>query len=46
MVRRKKSMRVNRYIYFHVNLWVGTPVDEFTGNCADNAEIEEQTEQV
>ena len=33
MVRRKRSMRVNRYIYFRVDLWVGTPVDELKGLC-------------
>ena len=46
MVRRKRSMRVNRYTYFQVNLWVGTPVDELKGHCADYAEKGEQTEQV
>ena len=46
MVRRKRSMRVNRYIYFQVNVLVGTPVDELKGHCADYAQKEEQTEQV
>ena len=46
MVRRKRSMRVNRYIYFQVNLWVCTPVDELKGHFADCAEKEEQPEQV
>ena len=31
MVRRKGSMRVNRYIDFRVDLWVGTPVDQLKG---------------
>ena len=38
MVRRKRSMRVNRYIYFRVDLWEGTPVDELKGLCAEYAE--------
>ena len=35
MVRQKRSLEVNRYIYFQVNVWVGTPVDELKGHCAD-----------
>ena len=38
MVRRKRSMRVNRYIYFRVDLWVGTPVDELKDLCVGYAE--------
>ena len=38
MVRRKGSMRVNRYIYFRVDLWVGTPVDDLKGHCVGCAE--------
>ena len=38
MVRRKRSMRVNRYIYFWVDLCVGTPVDELKGHCVGYAE--------
>ena len=34
-------MRVNRYIYFRVDLWVGTPVDVFKGHYAGYAEKEE-----
>ena len=41
MVRRKRSMRVNRSIYFLVDLCVGTPVDELKGHCAGYAEKEE-----
>ena len=41
MVRRKRSMRVKRYIYFWVDLWVGTPVDELKGHCVVYAEKEE-----
>ena len=31
-------MRVNRYIYFRVDLWVGIPVDELKGHCVGYAE--------
>ena len=41
MVRRKISMKVSRYIYFPVDLCVGTPVDELKGHCACYAEKEE-----
>ena len=41
MVNRKKSMKVNRYICFRVDLCVGTPVDELKGHCAGYAEKEE-----
>ena len=41
MVRRKRSMKVNRDIYFRVDLWVGTPVDELKGHCERYAEKEE-----
>ena len=41
MVRRKRSMRVNRYIYFRMDLWVGSPVDELKDHCACYAEKEE-----
>ena len=37
MVRRKRSMMVNRYIYVRVDLWVGTPVDELKGLCVGYA---------
>ena len=38
MVRGKRSMNVNRYIYFRVDLWVGTPVDELKGLYVGYAE--------
>ena len=38
MVSRKRSMKVNRYIYFRVDLCVGIPVDELKGHCACYAE--------
>ena len=38
MVRRKRSMRVNRSIYIRVDLWVGTPVDELKRHCVGYAE--------
>ena len=40
MVKRKRSMRVNMYIFFlfRVDLWVGTPVDELKGLCVGYAE--------
>ena len=41
MVRQKRSMKVNRYIYFWMDLWVCTPVDELKGHCARYAEKEE-----
>ena len=41
MVRQKRSMRVNRYIYFRVDLWVGTPVDELKDHCIGYAEKQE-----
>ena len=41
VVRRKRSMKVNGYIYFQVDLFVGTPVDELKGHCAGYAEKEE-----
>ena len=41
MVRRKGSMKVNRDIYFPLDLCVGTPVDELKGHCARYAEKEE-----
>ena len=41
MVRRKRSMNVNRYIYFQVDLFVSTTVDELKGHCACYAEKEE-----
>ena len=41
MVRRKRSMKVNRDIYFRVDLCVGTPADELKGHCARYAEKEE-----
>jgi len=31
-------MRVNRYIYFRVDLCVGTPVDALKGLCVGYAE--------
>ena len=34
-------MKVNRLIYFRVDLFVGTPVDELKGHCAGYAEKEE-----
>ena len=37
MVRRKRSMSVNRYIYFRVDLRVFTPVDEQKGLCVGYA---------
>ena len=38
VVRRKRSVKVNRLIYFQVDLFVGTPVDELKGHCACYAE--------
>ena len=38
VVRQKRSMKVNRYIYFWVDLCVGTPVDELKGHSAGYAE--------
>ena len=34
-------MKVNRYIYFRVDMCVATPVDELKGHCASYAEKEE-----
>ena len=34
MVSRKRSMKVNRSVYFRVDLCVDTPVDELKGHCA------------
>ena len=41
MVRRKRSMKINRYIYLRVDLCVGTPVGELKGHFAGYAEKEE-----
>ena len=41
MVRQKRSMKVNRYIYFYVDLFVDTSVDELKGHCACYAKKEE-----
>ena len=41
MVRRKRSMKTNSYIYLRVDLCVRTPVDEFKGHYAGYAEKEE-----
>ena len=41
MVRRKRSVKVHRYIYFRVDLFVGTSVDERKGDCACYTEKEE-----
>ena len=38
VARRKRNMNVNRYIYFRVDLCVGTPVDELKGHSAGYAE--------
>ena len=38
MVKRKRSMTVNRLIYFQVDLFVGTSLDELKGYCACYAE--------
>ena len=35
-------MKVNRYIYFRVDLYVGTPLDEMKGFCAGYAEKDER----
>ena len=40
MVRRKGSMKVNRDIYFPLDLCVRTPVDELKGHCARYAKKE------
>ena len=40
MVRRKRSMTVKHVIYFQVDLFVGTSVDELKGHCACCAEKE------
>ena len=34
MVRRKRSMKINRYIYLWVDLYVRTPVDELKAHFA------------
>ena len=34
-------MKVNRYIYFWVDIRVATPVDELKGHCAGYAKKEE-----
>ena len=41
LVRRKRSLRVNRLIYFRVDLCAGTPLDELKGHCAGYGEKEE-----
>ena len=41
MVRRKRSMKVNKYIYFWVDLCVGTTGYELQGHCAGYAKKEE-----
>ena len=41
MVRQKRSMKINRQLYFRVDLCVGTPVDELKGNCGCYAEKEQ-----
>ena len=34
-------MKINRWIYFRVDLCVHTPADEWNGNCACYAKTEE-----
>ena len=41
MVRQKRSMKINRQIYFRVDLCVRTTVDELKGNCGCYAEKEQ-----
>ena len=41
MVRQKRSMKRNGYLYFRVDLCVRTPVDELKGNCGCYAEKEQ-----
>ena len=43
MVRRKRSMKINRLIYFRIGLRGRTPADELKGNCASYAEKEDET---
>ena len=33
MASKKRSIKMNRWIYFRVCLWVQRPLDELTGNC-------------
>ena len=39
VARQKRSMKINRYIYFRVDLRVLTPLDELKGNCAEKEQI-------
>ena len=41
VVRCKRSMTINRYIYLQVDLCVRTPVDELKGHSAGYAKKEE-----
>ena len=42
MVRRKRSMKINRLIYFRIGLRGHTPADELKGNCASYVEKEDE----
>ena len=39
VAKQKRSMKINRYIYFRVDLSVLTPLDELKGNCAEKEQI-------
>ena len=41
VARQKRSMKINIYIYFRVDLCVLTPVDELKGNCGCYADKEQ-----
>ena len=41
MVRQKRSMKINRSLYFRVDLCVCAPVNELKGHCVGYAEKEE-----
>jgi len=39
VARQKRRMKVNRYIYFRVDLCVFTPLDELKSNYAEKEQI-------